>query len=514
MNRQVLLRTLAEKGYKGKPALEDVRSYLESQGFDTKSVSVGESKTETLDTIWSKTVHLMCDAGEQVQQHEPPGAGGSGEQPTQNPQKSVKTADEDDDDGEVQKKAQRPGIGYTPGSGWKNGPGKVDAKAIHKPEYLARVSAHKAYDRRAKSGRAEHASAEEAEGFLAWARLAIADVCDTRFKSYRERDRDESIVAERKTLTTGGLGTGEALAPEQYVPTLIENVEKYGAARIVCPVFPMSQHTAVVPRLTGDFAAAGVNEGASITAQNTPTTNQVTLVAKKIGGLVQVSAELMNDAALSMVDLLTRSMGRGLAKKEDQDFFLGDGTSTYDGFLGCGPALSALSGTIANIAGLVVAAGNTFDEFTLTNSRSVVARIPEYADNPGSTFWVTNRRVAHDTLFRLEDNAGGNTRADIQAGSRPMHLGYPVVYSQVMPKADANSQIAALFGDFSMGAKLGIVNGSMSLSSSDQRYFESDIIAFRILERLAIAVHDVGNASATAASREAGPIVGLISAAS
>lgn len=503
MNKAFFLDRIKAIGFKGDGAskIEDVQTFLVSKAHDPEefTVKVGE-KTETFKVadIWAKTVHLMCDAGEQVEMHDPPGGEeGGGEAPATEPPEAKSVRDE------PRRQTYRPGVG------WTKGVGKVEGKGA--PERYEHSMARKAYDRRAKQGLAALGSSDEAELFAATVRLKIATL-DPRASDYSFKARDQDIVG--KALTTGGLGTGEALNIGQFIPTLIENVEKYGAARVVCPTIPMSEHTAIVPRLTGDFAAGGLGEGSTITPQSTPTSNQVTLVAKKIGGIVQVSPELMHGAAISVADMLMRSMARGMAKREDQDFFLGDGTSSYDGFLGCGPALSALSGTIANIAGLVVATGNLFSEFTLADSRNVVAKIPEYADNPGSTFWVTNRTVAHGTMFRLEDAAGGNTRTDIQAGSRPMHLGYPVVYSQVMPKADGNSQIAALFGDFSMGAKFGMVTDSIQLVSSDHRYFDSDLLAFKITERIAINVHDVGNASATAASREPGPIVGLISAAS
>lgn len=513
MNRALLLKKARASGFTGKADLPSLVAFLGEQGLNTEAVETsrdanGEPVLTPIKDIWTKTVHLMCDAGEQVQQHEPPGGEGGGEaesQPPAPPQKSVKSAAREDDEGEARPTRQN----YRPGIGWRDGIGRVEGKGA--PEKYAATMARKSYDRRAKAGLTALGSSDEAELFAATVRLKMSTL-DPRATDYSHKRFDEEIVG--KALTTGGIGTGEALNIGQFIPTIIENVEKYGAARVVCPTIPMSEHTAIVPRLTGDFAAAGMSEGTATTPQSTPTTNQVTLVAKKIGGIVQVSPELMHDSAISVSDLLMRSMARGMAKREDQDFFIGDGTSTYDGFLGCGPALSALSGTIANIAGLVVAAGNLFEEFTLTDSRKVVGKIPEYADNPGSTFWVCNRTVAHGTLFRLEDAAGGNTRSDIQSGSRPMHLGYPVVYSQVMPKADANSQIAALFGDFSMGAKFGMVTDGMQMQMSDQRYFTEDLLAFKITERIAINVHDVGNASATAASREPGPIVGLISAAS
>ena len=65
-----------------------------------------------------------------------------------------------------------------------------------------------------------------------------------------------------------------------------------------------------------------------------------------------------------------------------------------------------------------------------------------------------------------------------------------------------------------MGAMLGRVNNSFEVATSDQRYFDSDEIAIRGIHRVAFNAHDVGNADATEANREPGPIVGLITQSS
>ena len=52
------------------------------------------------------------------------------------------------------------------------------------------------------------------------------------------------------------------------------------------------------------------------------------------------------------------------------------------------------------------------------------------------------------------------------------------------------------------------------MSDSALSAFEQDEIVIRGTERFDVVVHDVGNQSATAASRVPGPIVGLITAAS
>jgi HK97 family phage major capsid protein len=68
--------------------------------------------------------------------------------------------------------------------------------------------------------------------------------------------------------------------------------------------------------------------------------------------------------------------------------------------------------------------------------------------------------------------------------------------------------VVALYGDASLAATIGR-NGGTEIVSSDQRYFDQDLTAFRGIKRVAFSVHDIGNASATESLRTPGPIVAL-----
>jgi HK97 family phage major capsid protein len=82
-----------------------------------------------------------------------------------------------------------------------------------------------------------------------------------------------------------------------------------------------------------------------------------------------------------------------------------------------------------------------------------------------------------------------------------------------MPSVEANSQVAALLGDLSLAALFGD-RRMTTIAMSEHANFANDEWAIRGTERYDINVHDVGNADATAANRVAGPMVGLITAAS
>jgi HK97 family phage major capsid protein len=235
------------------------------------------------------------------------------------------------------------------------------------------------------------------------------------------------------------------------------------------------------------------------------------LVAKKLATMTLVSNEVNEDAIISWADQLADESSRALAYKEDDCGFNGDGTSTYGGITGIRQALSDLNG-VDEAGGMVLASGNTYSEITLADLHRVVGITPTYARN--GAVWVVSPKVNDSVLQKLQTAAGGNVVADVaNGGIMNRFLGYPVVLSEVMPTTEANSQICALFGNFSQAASFGD-RRQLTMAMSDHatvgsvNVFETDQMAVRVTERFDIVVHDVGTSSA------AGPVVCLITASS
>jgi HK97 family phage major capsid protein len=116
-------------------------------------------------------------------------------------------------------------------------------------------------------------------------------------------------------------------------------------------------------------------------------------------------------------------------------------------------------------------------------------------------------------MQKLITAAGGTRTDDITEGARPAFLGYPVERTEVMPTADANSQIACLFGNLMQATSFGdrrqvTVDLAKSAVIEGVDVFTTDELAIRGTQRFDINVHDVGT------STVAGPMVGLMSAAS
>jgi HK97 family phage major capsid protein len=307
--------------------------------------------------------------------------------------------------------------------------------------------------------------------------------------------------------------TGGYLVPEEFGRDLIVLREQYGVARRVLMMVPMSSDTRTDPRQTGGLTASFVGEGAA-GSESTTSWDNVRLTAKDIMVLTRMTKQVDADAIINFGDKLAYECGYATSLLEDQCAFIGDASATYGGIEGFSAKLIRING-VDDGGGVVLAAGNLFSEFVLADFNKAVGRIPQYADND-RTCWVAHRSFYYGTMQRLELAAGGVTASEVRAGSRrprPLFLGYPVEFSQTMPSADVNSQIAATFGDHSMAASFGdrqqtMVTFSEHASVGGQSVFERNQVALRCVERIDMNIHDVGTATV------AGPVVGLISAAS
>jgi HK97 family phage major capsid protein len=305
--------------------------------------------------------------------------------------------------------------------------------------------------------------------------------------------------------------------PTEFGNDLIDLREEYGVFRPNTKVVPMASDTKTEPRRTGGLTAYAVGETQTIT-ESKKGWDRVSLVAKKFGVLAKYSTELNEDAVISIGDDLASEIAYAFAQKEDECGFNGDGSSTYHGIVGVRAKLKNLSGTIANIAGLVVAAGNLFSEFTLNDFLKVKGRLPAYVWKRTQPKWYCHQQVFTDVMEALALAAGGVSAAEIIRGAtsgQPTFLGQPVEFAQTMPNTDANSQIPVVFGGLSLASMMGDKRGvTISMTDSNDTDFEQDLMSIKGTTRFDINVHDVGNAHATAASRVPGPVVGLISAAS
>ncbi len=303
---------------------------------------------------------------------------------------------------------------------------------------------------------------------------------------------------------------GGFLVPPQFENDLIDLREQFGVVRRLFRNRKMTSDTLNIPRRTNGLTAYFATDSQAAT-ESVKGWDNVELVAKKIICLAKFSSELAEDAIIDIGNDLAAEIAYAFAGLEDDCGLNGNGTSPYGGITGIRAAFTNLNGTIANIAGLVVASGTgyatSYGGAVLTDFTKVKGRLPRYADSP-RTCWVCHKSFYHTVMESLALAAGGVTAAEVEKGlssTRPTFLGYPVEFAQKMPSQSAINQVVCLFGDFSKAAEFGDRRMS-TIALSEHAGFANDEMWIRGTERFDINVHDVGNASATASQRQAGPV--------
>ena len=311
--------------------------------------------------------------------------------------------------------------------------------------------------------------------------------------------------------------TGGFLVPPEFENVMIDLRLEYGIFRRNANVVPMNSQEKTRPRRKGGLkaypiGAKGTNRRLTESKKNW---DLVRLLAKKWGVLAKYEEELSEDAVISMADDLASEISYAFAQVEDECGFYGDGSSDYHGITGVINKLLGLSGTVGNIAGLQVASGNLWSEITLNDILGVVGRLPSFSRNTGQVKWYCSNEFFATVLCRIALAAGGNNAANIQNSMGPVFLNKPVEIVETMPHSEANSQVPLLYGNLAQAAMFGDRRGiTIKMTDSNDTDFEEDLNSIKGTERFDVNVHDVGNADATPAKRLAGPIVGLITAAS
>lgn len=354
------------------------------------------------------------------------------------------------------------------------------------------------------SGANENEKAEKAFRFANW---FIAGPMQRKLANSRLLDTATRFCNDyglTRTINESVNGDGGFLVPEEFGNDLIDLRERYGVLRRYAKIVPMSGDRRTDPSISGFVPTYFPEEEGEITAGDLDF-GQVGLTARKLAALVPVSNEWNDDAVVNSGDLVAGEIGKAFAYKEDLCGFVGTGTSTYGRIIGITEKLKGVDGTIGNIQGLQVGSGNAYSELALIDFEGVVARLPEVADSENAK-WFVSRKFYFNVMAKLAYAAGGNAASDIVNGLPRRFLGYEVVFTQVMPSTEANSQVCAVLGDLSLGVNMGSRHDTR-IAVSEHSRFKYDMLEVRGTERFDVNPHGVGDTT------NPGPLVGLITAA-
>lgn len=234
-------------------------------------------------------------------------------------------------------------------------------------------------------------------------------------------------------LEEGTDSEGGYLVPDEYERTLVEALEEENVFRQMAKVIRTSSGDRKIPVVATKGTASWIDEEGAYT-ESDDSFGQVSIGAYKVGTMIKVSEELLNDSAFDLESYIAKEFARRIGAKEEEAFFTGDGSGKPLGVLaatgGAETGVTAASST-------AVTADELMDLFYSLKSPYRKKAV-----------WVLNDSTIK-AVRKLKDSTGQYLwQPSLVAGTPDTLLGRPVKTSAYMPVIAAGAKTIA-FGDFS-----------------------------------------------------------------
>lgn len=234
-------------------------------------------------------------------------------------------------------------------------------------------------------------------------------------------------------LQIGSDTEGGYLVPDEYEKTLVESLEEENLFRKIAKVITTSSGDRKIPVVATKGTASWVDEEGTIN-ESDDAFSQVSIGAYKLGTLIKVSEELLNDSVFNLESYISKEFARRIGNKEEDAFFNGDGVGKPIGIFnatgGAEVGVTAASST-------AITADELIDLFYSLKA--------PYRKN---AVWVLNDATIK-AIRKLKDNNGNYLwQPALTANTPDTILGRPVFTSSYVPTIAAGAKTIA-FGDFS-----------------------------------------------------------------
>ena len=226
---------------------------------------------------------------------------------------------------------------------------------------------------------------------------------------------------------------GGFLVPAEFEHTLIESLEEENIFRKLAHVITTSTGDRKIPVVASKGSASWVDEEGTINDSDDAFT-QVSIGAYKLGTLIKVSNELLNDSVFNLEAYISKEFGRRIGTKEEDAFFNGNGVGKPVGIFN---ATGGAQTGITTASATEIKADEIIDLFY-----SLKASYRKKA------VWIVNDSTIK-AIRKLKD-ANGNYlwQPALTSGTPDTLLGRPVYTSSYVPTIAAGAKTIA-FGDFS-----------------------------------------------------------------
>lgn len=464
MNRKQLLEQARANGYTGAVDLAAIKAWL----LETNTTITLDGKSVDVDAAWTKAHTISAD--------DPAKAAADHAKALRDAEQQVKEA----------KELHAKAVAANRGTGNRPGDAVDDTKTFG--VNLGNLH-RKAYNAKAARGGTRFDDADTAEYIGATLRLKTRTDKAGNILPYAQLENDVAIVRNVWGNKTGSPTVNSAygfFVPDDVQTAVMYATEPFGVARRICSVQPMSRDTWQGNRKTAIVSMSFVAPSGTLNNSDN-TYDRIGLTAKEAGVIIRLPNSLLEDSAVNIGDEYAKTFAEAQGILEDQCMFIGDGSSTYGGFVGLKSA--------TQVAATAQATSNTWATQVLGDLELLLGQVANA--NIADCAYLCSRQYYFQVMFRLMAAGGGNAMANLSAGlgrnlnADAMFFGWPVYFSQQLPIATATTGNCLYFGDFKGGCTLGD-RRDLRVETSEHIYFTTDEYAIRATSRIAINVHGDG----------------------
>lgn len=254
-------------------------------------------------------------------------------------------------------------------------------------------------------------------------------------------------------------GKGSELVVPDFYRGVMGLVNYTSVAYQVCSSMSTTSNRVTIPRSDEQVEAQFYLENCEILPVQVKTTG-VNINVEKIGARAQVSNELLEDAIVSVANLVAQKLAYAFARKIDKAWLEGDLAAGIVGLL------SAVSQSVT--------VGN---KLTVDNVVEAVSKLNPLAVNP---VWV----MSPAGMAMLQGLAAGAIGSDITQPTRMTIFGSPVYRCLALP-----DNVVGLYGDFRQATTLVNRSNGLTISASRERAIEFDQTVFVGTQRFGVNTH-------------------------
>ena len=280
------------------------------------------------------------------------------------------------------------------------------------------------------------------------------------------RSRNGLSYEIRNALSEGVDSEGGYLVPDEFERTLVQALEEDNVIRAHAHVFTTSNGVHKIPVVATKGVANWIDEGQAY-GESDDVFAQEQIDAHKVGTLIKVSEELLDDSAFDLQSYISKEFTRRIGAKEEEAFLIGDGSKKPTGILHA-TAGAQVGVTAAGAA--AITADELIDLYYSLKS--------PYRKN---AIWVLNDGSIR-AIRKLKDLSGQYLwQPGLRQGEPDMLLGKPLYTSAYMPNIAAGVK-TILFGDLSyywIGDRKGI-----TFKRLNERYADFGQVGFLASKRV------------------------------